>query len=82
MEPALPRGNYERGKESTSWADLTGRSARMEGEPQSFGEKHSSWTEEGKAENCTDHWYHHPQTPQPEMLWWGLGAATQLQREE
>ena len=54
----------------------------MEGEPQSFGEKHSSWTEEGKAENCTDHWYHHPQTPQPEMLWWGLGAATQLQREE
>ena len=35
-------------------------------------EKHSSWTEKGKAER-----ERHPQTPQHGMLRWGLGAETQ-----
>ena len=51
MRPALLRGSCERGKEYAPQKAtyLTGRSARMEGEPQSLGEKHSSQTEEGKA---------------------------------
>ena len=49
----------------------------MEG-PQSDREKHSSWTEEGKAEREP----HRPSapspwTPQPETLRWGLSAETQ-----
>ena len=30
-----------------------------------------------QRESCTDHWYHHPWKPQPEMLGWGLGAVSQ-----
>ena len=36
-------------KEERNLHHLMGRLAKMEG-PQSLGEKHSSWTEEGKAE--------------------------------
>ena len=27
-------------------------------------------------ESLTDHWYHHPKTPQPEIFMWGLDAET------
>ena len=30
-----------------------------------------------QKESHTDHWYHHPGTPYPETLWWGLGTETQ-----
>ena len=30
-----------------------------------------------ERESCTNHQYHHPQTPQPETLRWGLGTETQ-----
>ena len=52
MEPALLRGRCERGKEPTPWeaTQLTETSARTDGEPQSIGEKHSTQTEDGKAE--------------------------------
>ena len=54
-----------------------GRSAEMEG-PQSYGEKHRSWTEEGKVEQeQLRSSVSPPQIPQPEMLGWGLGAETQ-----
>ena len=46
MGPVLLRGSHERGKEPAPWL---GQSAEMEG-TQSLREKHSSWTEEGKAE--------------------------------
>ena len=52
----------------------------MEG-PQSQREKHSSWTEEVKAERKrhtqTDHRYHHSWKPQSKMLGQGLGTETQ-----
>ena len=48
-----------------------------EGDPQSLGEKGSSWTEEGKAEKEP----HRPSVPppgttQPETLGWELGTET------
>ena len=79
MGPAFLRGSCERGKKSTPWEvmELTGRSAEMQGEPQSLGEKHSSWSEVRKTkqrESCMDHQYHHP------MHRWdtraGLGTET------
>ena len=30
-----------------------------------------------QKKSYTDHWYHCPQTPQPETVRWGLGAETQ-----
>lgn len=60
---------------------MMGSSAETEG-PQSHREKHSSLNEEGKAEreNLKDLQYHFPQKPQYEMLQWGLGTETCLQR--
>ena len=50
-------------------------------EPQSLGEKHSSWTEEGKAEGAP----HKPSVPLPGTSWTetlrrGLDAKTQVLR--
>ena len=52
--PALLRGSCETGKEPIPWevTQLRGRSAETEG-PQSLREKHSRWTEEGKAQRVT-----------------------------
>ena len=68
---------------------LTDRSVKTEG-PQSLREKHSSWTEEGKAESHTHHRYHHP-TPRRErrqnILWhqpckWFLRSVSQDNRNK
>ena len=49
----------------------------MQGPP-ILGEKHSSWTEEGKAEREPQRpLIPHPKTPQPETLGWGLDTETQ-----
>ena len=53
------------------------RSAKTEG-PQSLREKHSRWTEEGKAEKEPQRPSVPPtQIPQPETLKRGLGTETQ-----
>ena len=58
---------------------MTGKSAETEREHQRLREKHSSQTEEGKAEkeSHTNCWYHSPWTPQPETLRWVLGIETE-----
>ena len=51
----------------------------MEGEPQSLGEKHSSWSEEGKAEPHRPS-VPQPSAPQPETLCMGWALKLELQR--
>ena len=89
MGPVLLRESSERGKEPKLWEAnyLMRISVETEG-PRSLGEKHSSCTEEGKAEreSPTNHQYHHPWTPHPETIRWGLGTETgcrgQFQEED
>ena len=66
------KGTYTLGSHLINWI-----SAKMEG-PQSHREKHSSGTEEGKAER-EPHRSSEPLawTPQPETLGWELGTETQ-----
>ena len=56
---------------------MMGRSTKMERETQSLGEKHTSQIKANQRDSYTNHKYHYPQTPWPEMLGWGLGTETQ-----